>query len=481
VPLATGGGDASTASTTKASAQLVPQKIDWLCSHKAGDKCINCIAPLVAGAPTPANGAISADGSCRHPPSMTCPHCPDPSKKKAKKGKKAAAAAHKPLPCDHGPNGKCARCLPPSTDRELDQLDGPCARHGPHGSCIACIERRQARKFAVKRQTQDDTAARHVLLANAPAQAFATSGLRAFEAKVQRGALLYGWYKKSGSVVVEAFYEPPQRASSEAFVFLRDDAKESSAAVVRKASGSPDHKLSYDERNANAERIAELLGWRCVGWALTASVAQQAQRSASGLSAAEVARAVALHEHYANKYAVDGVADDQRAFVTLIVKEHITATGQRTAAMEAFQLSHQAATLQRRNAIATAQTDLHALTLTEEVLVEAAETKSVPIEFFLVPTAVKAHNGAFVAYFPSFASPTPQGAPAIGDLKAQLMQLSDQKFVRRIKDFNLLVFLSAFLDMKSDVPTLCQAVLAEDEESLEGFKFIIASLAGIDQ
>jgi nuclear protein localization family protein 4 len=248
----------------------------------------------------------------------------------------------------------------------------------------------------------------------------------------------------------------------------------------RKRPAAAGHQLSYDERNANAERIAELLGWRCVGWALTASEAQQAQRSASGLSAAEVARAVALHEHYATKYAVDGVPDDQSAFVTLVVKEHVTAAGQRSGAMEAFQLSHQTATLQRRNAIATAQTDLHALTLTEEVLVEAAETKSVPIEFFLVPTAVKAHNGAFVAHFPSFAPPTPVGAPAIGDLKAQLMQLSDQKFVRRIKDFNLLVFLSAYLDMKSDVPMLCQAVLAEDEEALEGFKFIISSLAGLD-
>jgi hypothetical protein len=96
-----------------------------------------------------------------------------------------------------------------------------------------------------------------------------------------------------------------------------------------------------------------------------------------------------------------------------------------------------------------------------------------------VPTAVKAHNGAFVALLSRRSRRRRrQGAPAIGDLKAQLMQLSDQKFVRRIKDFNLLVFLSAYLDMKSDVPTLCQAVLAEDEESTEGFKFIIASLAG---
>jgi nuclear protein localization family protein 4 len=460
--------DVSTASTS-ATAQ---QKIDWLCSHRPGDKCINCIAPIVAATPPPANGALSADGTCRHPPSMTCPHCPDPSKKKKGKNKKTG---HKPLPCEHGPNGMCPRCLPPSTDRELDDVDGPCARHGPHGSCVACIERRQARKFAMKRQTQDDTAARHVLLASAPAQAFATSSLRAFEAKVQRGALLFGWYKKSGSVVIEAFYEPPQRAASESFVFLRDDP----AAPAKKAAGS--HQLSYDERNANAERIAELLGWRCVGWALTASEAQQAKLSASGLSAAEVARAVALQAHYAQKYAVDGVVDDSPAFITLVVKEHVTANGQRTGAMEAFQLSQQAATLHRRNAIAPTQTDLHALTLTEEVLVEAAETKSVPIEFFLVPTAVKAHNGAFIAHFPSFAPPTPAGAPAMSDLKAQLMQLSDLKFVRRIKDFNLLVFLSAYLDMKSDMPTLCQAVLAEDEESTEGFKFIISSFAGLDQ
>lgn len=426
------------------------EPISWLCTHGPSGKCVNCIAPLVA-----ADAAKQA------------------SKKKPK--------PHKALPCEHGPHGQCVRCLPPSTDRDLDSATAACSRHGPHGSCIACIERLQARKFAVKRQTRDDTSARHVLLANAGAQAFASSSLRAFEKQVQRGALLFGWYKKSGSVVVEAFFEPPQRATSDAFVFLRDDtaaAAATGAAGKQKVSAT---QLQPDQLNANAERIAELLGWQCVGWALSVSQAHQAQRSASGLSAAEVARAASLQAHYAAKYNDDAAAGtkQERAFITLVVKEHVTDGGQRTGAMEAYQLSHQSATLQRRNAVAPNQTDLHRLLLTEQVLVEGAETDAVPLEFFLVPTAVKPHDGAFVAHFPSFAA-LGAGAPAMHDLKVQLMQLIDKKFVQRIKDFNLLVFLSAHLDMKSDVPSLCQALLADDDDGIEGFKFIISSLAGVE-
>jgi hypothetical protein len=425
------------------------EPIPWLCTHGPTGKCINCIAPLVAA---------------------------DAKAAAAKQQKKKKKDELKPLPCEHGPNAQCVRCLPPTTDRDLDSVSNACSRHGPHGSCIACIERLQARKFAVKRQTRDDTGARHALLSNAGAQAFATSCLRAFEAKVQRGALLFGWYKKSGSVVVEAFYEPPQRATSDAFVFLRDDA--AAAAAPSKAAAAA--ALTPDQLNANAERVAELLGWQCVGWALSVSEAHQAQRSSSGLSAAEVARAASLQAHYATKYNDPATGTSQeRAFVTVVVKEHVTSGGQRTGAMEAYQLSHQSATLHRRSAIAPAQTDLQRLLLTEQVVVEGGETTAVPLEFFLVPTAVKPHDGVLLAHFPSFGAPG-AGAPAMHDLKVQLMQLGEKKFVQRIKDFNLLVFLTAHLDLASDFPLLCEAVLRDDDDSIEGFKFIISSLAGVE-
>ena len=60
-----------------------------------------------------------------------------------------------------------------------------------------------------------------------------------------------------------------------------------------------------------------------------------------------------------------------------------------------------------------------------------------------------------------------------------LLQTSDLPFVRRLKDFNLLVFLSQHLDINSDMPTLCHAVDSEDNEEVRGFELLINSLAGI--
>jgi hypothetical protein len=130
---------------------------------------------------------------CNHDAQTRCINCPPTTTTKSKKkrstsGAAAGAAARQPR-CEHGPNGSCVRCLPPTTDRELDRVDVRCARHGPNASvrfiviiivvgccvdfffcdsmflsltrdvcmqCIACLERLEARKLLIRRQEAKD-------------------------------------------------------------------------------------------------------------------------------------------------------------------------------------------------------------------------------------------------------------------------------------------------------------------------------------
>jgi len=311
--------------------------------------------------------------------------------------------------------------------------------------------------LTIRRQARENTPARKAFLPTNGAQAHATAALKAYKSQTARGALLFGRYKKNGNVMVEAFYEPAQRGNSEGFVF--DDSEKDGGET------------------ALARQLAALLGWECVGWSVTVSQTQQQKRSPSGLSAAELVRATHLHALFHPEQQTDAsqpaVGDSRRAFITLVVKEVDGA-----ASFEAYQVSKQAATLQRRGAMAEIQDDQANVLLTQDALVEGSETRVVPLEFFLIPTAIKAHDSSFLAHFP--ATRAGEEPPSISDLKSQLMGLADLPFVKRIKDFNLLLYLAKHLDINSDLPALCNAVKQEDTQAVEGFSFIINALAGID-
>jgi hypothetical protein len=82
---------------------------------------------------------LERSGVCNHDAQTRCINCPPTTtttkskKKRSTSGAAAGGAARQPR-CEHGPNGSCVRCLPPTTDRELDRVDVRCARHGPNAS-----------------------------------------------------------------------------------------------------------------------------------------------------------------------------------------------------------------------------------------------------------------------------------------------------------------------------------------------------------
>jgi nuclear protein localization protein 4 homolog len=53
-------------------------------------------------------------------------------------------------------------------------------------------------------------------------------------------------------------------------------------------------------------------------------------------------------------------------------------------------------------------------------------------------------------------------------------------FIDMLADFNLLLFLSNFLDIEHDMPNVCRAIMDRAVPLDEGYMLLIRSLAGMD-
>lgn len=61
----------------------------------------------------------------------------------------------------------------------------------------------------------------------------------------------------------------------------------------------------------------------------------------------------------------------------------------------------------------------------------------------------------------------------------QLQKLAHLPLSARIADLQLLLFLADFLDLKTDIPVICQSILNPDTVPLdEGYEMILNSVAG---
>jgi nuclear protein localization protein 4 homolog len=53
-------------------------------------------------------------------------------------------------------------------------------------------------------------------------------------------------------------------------------------------------------------------------------------------------------------------------------------------------------------------------------------------------------------------------------------------FTDRLADFNLLIYLSKFLDVNADFPKICASIVDRSVPLDDGYKLIIKSMAGMD-
>ncbi|RLN85195.1 hypothetical protein BBJ28_00015829, partial [Nothophytophthora sp. Chile5] len=96
--------------------------------------------------------------------------------------------------------------------------------------------------------------------------------------------------------------------------------------------------------------------------------------------------------------------------------------------------------------------------------------------FFLCVVPVMPHESALACEFPKL---NREGVyRSRGALKTQLQRHRDEPYVKRISDFQLLVFLAEFLDLQTDIPVICQAVRDPNVPLDSGYPILIDSVAG---
>uniref|UniRef100_A0A7S3LCW4 Nuclear pore localisation protein NPL4 C-terminal domain-containing protein n=1 Tax=Amphora coffeiformis TaxID=265554 RepID=A0A7S3LCW4_9STRA len=277
-----------------------------------------------------------------------------------------------------------------------------------------------------------------------------------FQFKRKRAAYLYGKFVKAHEddmvptkTIVEAIYEPPQDIDPEA------------------AEG---FVLQDDPLEDRVDEIAEMLGLRKVGWIL----GHEAREPGLVLTNAEVIMAGELQLE-----AAGGIEDTP--FVTVVVKPGEDGL----VAVEAFQVSKQCMEMVAEEALEVNVENLKVCNVNETftAIQEGKPSPTVENDFFICVVPIVQHNSeTFVADFPRLNRELDDRTPSHDALKRELSKAGSAgwTFVDRLADFNLLLYLSQFLDVDADFAKICASVVDRSVELNDGYKLIIKSLAGLE-
>jgi len=253
---------------------------------------------------------------------------------------------------------------------------------------------------------------------------------------------------KNKKVVVEAIYEPPQEAdpnAPEGFIVLDDPMEE------------------------QVEALAGLLGLQRVGWIF----GHPPRETGFQMSAAEIIMAAELQIECA-----DGL--HETPFVTV----KVTAGDDGNVSFEAFQVSRQCMEMVAEEALMVgANPGFCYVTDTFTAIQEGKESPTVDNNFFLTVVPITQHaSEMFVSEFPKANRDHDGRQQTHDEMKKQLSKSGSAgwTFVDLLADFNLLIYLSKFLDMETDVPKICKSIVDRDIPLDEGYQLIIASMAGLD-
>jgi nuclear protein localization family protein 4 len=256
---------------------------------------------------------------------------------------------------------------------------------------------------------------------------------------VKRGGFMYGSVNEAGEVSVEFIYEPPQQGSEDSLLLMRDM-----------------------EEEKHADIIAAGLGSRKVGFIFTQTVSQTKRDYT--LSSIEIRQAAQLHAE-----------SEFECWATAIVKLEVNDEGGTDVHFEAFQLSDQCVKLYKEGCFVEDCPDLDPKLsrMAKDVVILSKDTRDVDNDFFLVLVKILDHEGPLSCTFPvenreSFSS--------LQALKAHLERTRNKPYVKRIADFHLLLLLSNYLDVNTDIPQLMECIRVQGPVP-DGYQLIIESLA----
>jgi len=228
--------------------------------------------------------------------------------------------------------------------------------------------------------------------------------------------------------------------------------------------------METKEDAERVEHLASLLGYQKVGWIFSHPPERDYLFSSS-----EVLRATELQIEAVKKFGELG-----KPFVTI----KVTVTDEGMTHFEAFQVTDQSMKLHQAGLFRPSK-DPKVCKFSEQVLMHRAgagrkESDEVETTVLLKPVALKSeYQGRLTTEFPIENRPDqPQTQEA---LKAYLVKNKAKPFLTTVSDFHLLVFLGgSYLDPRTDMPTLCEAVKTRKSDStLEGFKLLIDNFAGL--
>lgn len=253
---------------------------------------------------------------------------------------------------------------------------------------------------------------------------------------------------KNQKVVVEAIYEPPQEVSPDTangFILLDDPMEET------------------------VDNLASLLGLVKVGWIF----GHPPREEGFQMSAAEIIMAAELQLESAG-----GI--EATPFVTV----KVTVGDDGNVSFEAFQVSKQCMEMAAEEALTVGENPGFCYVAdTFTAIQEGKQSKTVENNFFLTVVPIVQHSSEmFVSQFPKANRDHDSRQQTHDEMKKQLSKsgTAGWTFVDLLADFNLLIYLCNYLDMQSDIQKICQSITDRDVPLDEGYKLIIASMAGLD-
>ena len=225
------------------------------------------------------------------------------------------------------------------------------------------------------------------------------------------------------------------------------------------------HDFLYNQ----VDEIAKLLGLQKVGW-----IFGHAPRDDDiVLTSAEIIMAAELQLE-----AADGL--EETPFITIKVGQDKDGN----VGVEAFQVSQQCMAMVAEEALEIGTNpgvcEIHE---TFSAIQEGKESKTIENNFFLAVVPIVQHTSeVFVSQFPRINRDLDDRMPSKDEMKRQLSKsgTSGWTFLDLLSDFNLLIYMTQFLDIASDFPKICESITDRSVPLNDGYKIIIASLAGLD-
>ncbi|GKY92445.1 hypothetical protein MPSEU_000215000 [Mayamaea pseudoterrestris] len=310
-------------------------------------------------------------------------------------------------------------------------------------------------QFEFKIQRQENAICKQVSV-EVPSLTEFQGYLQTLQFKRKHMGFLYGTFFSDdpdeptpNKVRVEAIYEPPQEFDPDSVegVIPLDDPKEETV-----------------------KRIAEMLGWRRVGWIFGQN---DVRDEGHVLSSSEVIMAAEYQLE-----AADGV--NETPFVTVKV-----AKGQDgNVSVEAFQVSQQCMAMVAEEALQVGpNSKCCVVNETFTAIQEGKPSPTVDNNFFLTVVPIVQHTSdKVICDFPRLNREVDTRHPSHDEMKKTLSKSGSAgwTFTDRLADFNLLIYLADFLDIKSDMPNIIASIMDKSVKLDDGYKLIIKSMAGID-